>query len=48
MAKPKKSHTIPGTRYPRWDVDVPLQIAIVETLAKSGKPMTKKDSSAVR
>jgi HNH endonuclease len=43
VAKSKKPHRIPSTKYDRWDVNVPLQIAIVETLAKSGKSMTKKE-----
>jgi hypothetical protein len=43
MARNKKEHAISGTRWDHWDDHLALQIAIVDTLARSTKPMTKRE-----
>ena len=37
----KRVHAIDGTRYDKWDAHLRLQIAIVEVLAKTEKPLSK-------
>ncbi|MEX1027859.1 MAG: hypothetical protein WD049_07615 [Candidatus Paceibacterota bacterium] len=37
----KRVHAIEGTRYDKWDAHLRLQIAIVDTLAKAEKPLSK-------